>query len=110
MGISGAVDFGCGAVSSSAAAGTLLATFDATGAVLYSRVVQLVGSGPVVVDGFGGISIAVQVGNGIDCNCTTNADCAIVPEAVCYQGYCGDTCSTLAEYTPGPIWISRFAP
>jgi hypothetical protein len=62
VGIGGAVDFGCGAVSSSAGATTLFANFDATGTVVYSRVVELApgsGFGPVV-DGLGGISYAVE--------------------------------------------------
>jgi hypothetical protein len=67
VGISGAVDFGCGAVSSSAGATTLFANFDATGTVVYSRVVELLGGGVAsagpVVDGASG-------GSRSRCRCT----------------------------------------
>jgi outer membrane protein assembly factor BamB len=110
VGLQGAVDFGCGAVSSSPAADTLLANFDATGTVVFSRVVQLAGRGSMVVDGLGGISTAVQMGNGIDCACTTDADCSAY-QGTCFEGTCfGGTCETDEMYTPGPIWITRFAP
>ena len=75
VGLSGAVDFGCGAVSSSPGASTLFVSFDATGTVVYSRTVSLasfsatgfepgeVGQGNVqlgpVIDGLGGISYAL---------------------------------------------------
>lgn len=69
VGINGATDFGCGAVGSSPGATTLFARFDATGAVVYSRVVQLASGqsmfGPVV-DGLGGISVAVNMGTAPD--------------------------------------------
>jgi hypothetical protein len=67
-GIGGAVDFGCGAVSSETGATTLFASFDATGAVVYSSVVKVAaGQGQVgpVVDGLGGITVAVNMGSGM---------------------------------------------
>lgn len=61
--ISGDVDFGCGAVSSTS--GSLWASFDASGAVIFSRGVSLLGGGTSqigpVVDGLGGLSFAVQM-------------------------------------------------
>src|SRR6185437_13776695 len=63
-GMSGAVDFGCGTISGASGATTLIANFDAKGAVIYSRIVQLQASlvpSLLVADGLGGISYAAQV-------------------------------------------------
>ncbi len=65
-GLDGAVDFGCGAVSGSTGATTLFASFDASGLVISSSVVQASPSawtaGPIV-DGLGGLSAAVVLPN-----------------------------------------------
>jgi hypothetical protein len=113
VGIDGAVDFGCGAVSSSAGATTLFARFDATGTVIYSRVVGLLAgynatskAGPVV-DGLGGISYAVQVKYQPNCACATSIQCAN-PFDSCIGGMC-QSCLATAN-SPGNIVISRFAP
>jgi len=91
--LEGSVDFGCGAVSSSAGATTLFASFDAAGAIVYSRVVELVaGVDTPVVDGLGGVSVAAQV------------------PAACPPTSCG-TCSPDSTCTvPWDVVVSRFAP
>jgi hypothetical protein len=62
--LGGAVSFGCGPVSSSSGATTVVASFDATGTVVYSRVVSILGGGfghaGPVADGLGGVSWALQ--------------------------------------------------
>jgi hypothetical protein len=108
VGFGGAVDFGCGTVSS-AGGDVILAKFDATGTVVYSRAVLLLdgyggnAAGPVV-DGLGGISYAAQVK--YDCSCMNIAQCPIGDQCL------GGTClsCTQAGYIPGNILISRFAP
>jgi hypothetical protein len=59
--LGGSVDFGCGAVCGTPLAGTLVATFDAMGTVVYSDVLA-VGASAVstrpVTDGVGGIAFA----------------------------------------------------
>ncbi len=106
--LGGAVDFGCGPVSS-AAGGTLIANFDATGAVVYSRVVQVLatqfGSAGPVADGLGGVSFAVQVGYVPNCPCTVFSDC---PNFDCFGGMCASCASE--KFQPGNILVSRFAP
>jgi hypothetical protein len=111
--IDGAVDFGCGAVSSSPAATTLFASFDATGTVVYSRVVELLAgfsatskAGPVV-DGLGGISYAVQVKYEPDCACSSAMPCPSSFDQ-CIGGMCQQCLA--ASSGPGDILISRFAP
>lgn len=109
VGISGSVNFGCGAVSSSTGATTLFADFDATGTVIYSRVVALLGgvagsAGPVV-DGLGGISLAEQVSMTFSCACTSNVQCTF--PSVCNGGTCSEC---IPMTTPGDILVTRFAP
>jgi len=114
VGINGAVDFGCGAVTSSAGATTLIANFDAMGAVVYSRVVTLVAGGVhqagPVVDGLGGVSLAVQVKPVVDCSCTTFGDPCPTPGDFCDFFLICESCANLAPYLPGNILVSRFAP
>lgn len=113
VGIDGAVDFGCGAVSSSTGANTLFARFDASGAVVYSRVVGLLAgfngsshAGPAV-DGLGGISYAVQVKYQANCACTSPLQCQGMFD-MCFMGMCQQCVQ--ASFAPGDILITRFAP
>jgi hypothetical protein len=110
-GIGGAVDFGCGAVTSSSGATTLIANFDATGSVVYSWIVQLAGGGSAVADGLGGISIATQPLVSA-CACTSAIDCPPVSIGFpqCTNGMCNPCNYGSFPQYPGDVLISRFAP
>ncbi len=107
--LSGAVDFGCGAVTSSADATTLFASFDASGNVAYSRVVELLAgvaaAGPAV-DGLGGIYYAVQQKVMSNCACMNTMQCSIGDQ--CVGGMCLQC--QLTSNQPGDILVSRFSP
>ncbi len=104
--LGGSVSLGCGAVSSSAGATTLLADFDATGTVVFSRVVELVAPVAGVLmtaDGLGGITVAAQLPN--DCPCSPIMPCP----SGCVAGFCS-SCTMMVNQQPGAIVMSRFAP
>ncbi len=113
VGLSGAVDFGCGAVTSASGATPLFADFDTTGTVVFSRVVTLASGyahlGPVA-DGLGGFSYAVQPS--LDaCACTSDFQCgggSFPPLSSCVSGTC-QPCQALPS-SGGNIVVTRFAP
>lgn len=106
--LGGKVDFGCGPVSSSRSAKTLVADFDAAGGVVFSRVVKLTtGVSNTVTDGLGGVSFAAQLPFQGKCQCTTSADCTVPTSSVCSLGMCA-VCSQGPP--PGDIVVSRFGP
>jgi hypothetical protein len=108
-GIGGAVDFGCGPVTSSSGGNDLIANFDATGNVVYSWVVQVAGAGPAVADGLGGITIATPTYVSA-CACTDSSQCTSLLEAQCENGMCTPCAYPPFQTATGSILISRFAP
>jgi hypothetical protein len=105
--LGGAVDFGCGAVASSAGATAVYANFDATGTVVYSRVVANAGQ---AVDGLGGISYMVQLTYVPNCTCGPGLPLCSILGDFCMNGMCGPSCSTTPMPNAGNIVVTRFAP
>ena len=103
--LGGAVDFGCGAVASSAGAAVVYASFDATGTVVYSRVVATAGQ---AVDSLGGISYTKQVPYQFNCACGPGLPPCPVPDT-CTNGMCGPICQNPPP-NAGNIQVTRFAP